>query len=59
MIAKADTDEDAIELCEDLENKIAALAALAKDEDGRTAIEIYRTALRRVIRSAKERGGES
>ena len=54
ILAEAGTLHKATVLCEDLEQKIAALTIFAGDEDGRTAVEVYRTALRTVIPNAKE-----
>lgn len=54
ILAEAGTLPKAIQLCEDLEELMPFLADLTDDALGRTAIEVYQTALRTVIQSAKE-----
>ena len=52
--AEAGTLPKAIQLCEDFEELMPLLANLTEDALGRTAVEVYQTALRTVIQSAKE-----
>ena len=54
ILAEAGTLPKAIQLCEDFEDLMPLLANLTEDALGRTAVEVYQTALRTVIRSAKE-----
>lgn len=54
ILAEVGTLPKAIQLCEDLEELMPLLADLTDDALGRAAIEVYQTALRTVIQSAKE-----
>ncbi len=54
ILAEVGTLPKAIQLCEDFEELMPLLANLTEDALGRTAVEVYQTALRTVIQSAKE-----
>ena len=54
ILTEAGTLPKAIQLCEDLEELMPFLADLTDDALGRTAVEVYQTALRTVIQNAKE-----
>lgn len=54
ILTEAGTLPKAIWLCEYLEELMPLLADLTDDALGRTAVEVYQTALRTVIQSVKE-----
>ena len=54
ILAEVGTLPKAIQLCEDFEELMPLLANLTEDALGRTAVEVYQTALGTVIQSAKE-----